>query len=81
MLFKDLRNANFDFVFNWNNLQANLLKINFNMEMVVKNTMKGYNTNQGYMGYIPGNGYILFCTEEEYEEYYEEYFQGIIETN
>lgn len=51
------------------------------MEMVVKNTMKGYNTNQGYMGYIPGNGYILFCTEEEYEEYYEEYFQGIIETN
>ena len=34
--------------------------------------MKGYATNQGYMGYIPDMGYILFCTEEEYAEYYME---------
>ena len=32
--------------------------------------MKGYTTQSGYMGYIPNRGYILFCTEKEYEEYY-----------
>lgn len=34
--------------------------------------MKGYTTHQGFMGYIPDRGYILFCTEDEYEEYYNE---------
>ena len=34
--------------------------------------MKGYMTQQGYMGYIPFRGYVLFCTQNEYEEYYEE---------
>lgn len=35
--------------------------------------MKGYYTNSGYMGWIPRwNKYILFCTEQEYEEYYKE---------
>lgn len=34
--------------------------------------MKGYITHQGYMGYIPNVGYVLFCTEEEYAEYYME---------
>ena len=32
--------------------------------------MKGYPTQQGYMGYIPSkNRYILFATESEYLEY------------
>lgn len=35
--------------------------------------MKGYPTNEGYKGYIPNVGYILFCTEDEYKEYYREY--------
>lgn len=34
--------------------------------------MKGYLTFTGYMGYIPEKGYILFCTQNEYEEYYQE---------
>lgn len=34
--------------------------------------MKGYTVDVGYRGYIPGEGYILFCTEEEYKEYYKE---------
>ena len=32
--------------------------------------MKGYTTQQGYMGHIPGEGYVLFCTENDYKEYY-----------
>ena len=32
--------------------------------------MKGYETQMGYMGYIPGIGYSLFPTETEYVEYY-----------
>lgn len=32
--------------------------------------MKGYPTQQGYMGYIPRKGYTLFATENDYEEYY-----------
>ncbi len=34
--------------------------------------MKGYATSEGYKGYIPGRGYMLFATEREYEEYYAE---------
>lgn len=34
--------------------------------------MKGYHVSTGYMGYIPGKGYSLFCTQAEYEEYYRE---------
>ncbi len=33
--------------------------------------MKGYNTNNGYMGYVNGK-YILFASENEYFEYMEE---------
>ena len=35
--------------------------------------MKGYPIPQGYKGYIPGMGYILFATQNEYEEYYNEH--------
>lgn len=34
--------------------------------------MKGYHTSVGYMGYIPGEGYSLFATQEEYKEIYRE---------
>ena len=34
--------------------------------------MKGYTTSEGYKGYIPDKGYMLFATESEYEEYYAE---------
>lgn len=30
--------------------------------------MKGYNTDIGYMGYIPGEGYSLFSCERDYIE-------------
>ena len=30
--------------------------------------MKGYDTQNGYMGYVDG-GYMLFVSEEEYREY------------
>lgn len=33
--------------------------------------MKGYNTPNGYMGFVDGT-YILFASEEEYREYMEE---------
>lgn len=32
--------------------------------------MKGYYTDYGYKGYIPGKGYMLFASESDYEEYY-----------
>ena len=32
--------------------------------------MKGYATQEGYMGYIPGIEYSLFSTETEYIEFY-----------
>ena len=32
--------------------------------------MKGYPTQSGYMGYIPGIGYMSFVTETDYKEYY-----------
>ena len=32
--------------------------------------MKGYYTGEGYMGYI-SDGYMLFSSEGEYEEYWE----------
>lgn len=32
--------------------------------------MKGYITASGYMGYVDGE-YILFASEEDYEEYVE----------
>ena len=35
--------------------------------------MKGYPTQTGYMGYIPGMGYVLFSCEEDYKEYFETY--------
>lgn len=31
--------------------------------------MKGYPTQQGYMGYVDGR-YILFASEQDYKEYY-----------
>lgn len=35
--------------------------------------MKGYLISSGYMGYLPElDGYILFCTEDEYYEYFRE---------
>ena len=34
--------------------------------------MKGYPTQIGYMGYIPGEGYVLFSCERDYMEYYKE---------
>lgn len=33
--------------------------------------MKGYTTNEGYMGYVDG-AYRLFATMEEYYEYLED---------
>ena len=33
--------------------------------------MKGYNTSNGYMGYVEGN-YILFASEREYFEFMED---------
>jgi len=33
--------------------------------------MKGYNTPNGFMGYISGR-YILFCCESEYMDFYRE---------
>lgn len=36
--------------------------------------MKGYVTSNGYKGYIPERGYVLFSTQTEYEEYYRENF-------
>lgn len=34
-------------------------------------TMKGYTVSCGYMGYIPGKGYRLYATEDEYIEDFE----------
>lgn len=34
--------------------------------------MKGYPTNEGYMGYVDGK-YILFADEQDYKEYYSEH--------
>ena len=36
--------------------------------------MKGYNTDEVYMGYINGT-YILFASEADYIEYYFEYME------
>ena len=33
--------------------------------------MKGYDTSNGYMGYVEGN-YILFASEHEYFEFLED---------
>ena len=33
--------------------------------------MKGYPTDIGYMGHIPGKGYVLFSTEADYVEFYQ----------
>ena len=33
--------------------------------------MKGYVVTSGYMGYIGNGRYMLFATEEEYEDYIE----------
>lgn len=35
--------------------------------------MKGYDVPDGYMGYIPNNGYMLFCSDADYKEYYREH--------
>jgi len=35
------------------------------------NFMKGYNTQEGYMGWVDG-GYMLFACEADYREYLEE---------
>ena len=44
------------------------------IQIIKGDTMKGYIVPQGYMGFIPRKGYILFATQNEYEEYYEEYY-------
>ena len=33
--------------------------------------MKGYNTDNGYMGYVEG-AYMLFASEDDYREYLED---------
>ena len=33
--------------------------------------MKGYNVDNGYMGFVEGR-YMLFATEEDYREYLED---------
>ena len=33
--------------------------------------MKGYNTPNGYMGFVDGR-YLLFCSEDDYLEYMRE---------
>ena len=33
--------------------------------------MKGYNTNDGFMGYVDGK-YILFASESDYREWMED---------
>lgn len=40
--------------------------------------MKGYPTQNGYMGHIPGRGYVLFSSETEYVEYYRENYTVFI---
>lgn len=42
--------------------------------------MKGYNTSNGYMGYVEGK-YILFASEQEYFEFmhYRGYIYVILE--
>ena len=37
--------------------------------------MKGYNTSNGYMGYVEGK-YILFASEQEYFEFMEDWEGG-----
>ena len=39
--------------------------------------MKGYNTSNGYMGYVEGK-YILFASEQEYFEFMESYLWQFI---
>ena len=34
--------------------------------------MKGFNTNDGYMGFVDGR-YILFASESDYYEYMNDY--------
>lgn len=34
---------------------------------------KGYPVPSGYMGYIPGQGYKLFASEGDYDDYYASY--------
>lgn len=33
--------------------------------------MKGYNTDNGYMGYVEG-AYMLFASEDDYRDYMED---------
>ena len=37
--------------------------------------MKGYLTQNGFMGYIPNKGYWLFSNETDYIEYYRENYE------
>lgn len=37
----------------------------------MEETMKGYNTANGYMGYVDGV-YVLFASDSEYSDYMEE---------
>ena len=37
--------------------------------------MKGYDTSNGYMGYVEGK-YILFASEQEYFEFMEDQEEG-----
>lgn len=36
--------------------------------------MKGYTIDEGYMGYIPNEGYTLFSTYGDYVEYWRTYY-------
>ena len=40
--------------------------------------MKGYNTSSGYMGYVIGEGYRLFETENAYWDWYKEAYPAQI---
>lgn len=44
-----------------------------NMRVMIKgeSAMKGYNTENGYMGYVDGD-YRLFASESDYREYLED---------
>ena len=47
------------------------LCITENSKVKERRAMKGYNTENGYMGYVDG-GYQLFASEEDYLEWLED---------
>ena len=45
--------------------------VNMNLKAKERRVMKGYNTENGYMGYVDGE-YQLFACEADYEEWMED---------